>query len=138
MIVVDTNIFIAALRSKAGASHVILREILTGDIIAGASVALFLEYEDVLKRKEHLKVCKLTVEDVNIVLSALAKRLVPIHTYYQWRPVLQDPKDEMVLEAAVNAGVNTIVTFNLKDFKGAEALGVSTMLPGEYVRRMKS
>lgn len=61
MIVVDTNILTAAFRPPSGASHFILRDVLTGDILARASVALFLEYEDVLKREEHLKASELSI-----------------------------------------------------------------------------
>ena len=137
MIIVDTNIWIAALRSQAGASHFILRGVLSGDIAAGASVALFLEYEDVLKRNSHLGASGLDIEKFEVILSALAKQLVPIHNHFSWRPVLKDPKDEMVLEAAINGSAKTIVTFNLRDFKGAETLGVEVMQPGDYVRRFK-
>ena len=137
MIIVDTNVWDAALRSPSGASHFILRNVLTGSIKAGASTTLFLEYDDVLKRPDHLRASKLSVEQVDIILSALAQRLEPIHINYRWRPMLKDPKDEMVLEAAVNGSANTIVTFNLRDFKGAENFGVEAILPSDFVRRIK-
>ncbi len=137
MIVVDTNILTAALRSPTGASHFILRGVLTGDILAGVSVALFLEYEDVLKREEHLSASKLNIAQMNTILSALAQQVVPIHNHFRWRPVLKDPKDEMVLEAAVNGTAKTIVTFNIKDFKGADKFGVEVIRPGDFVRRLK-
>lgn len=137
MIIVDTNVWDAALRSPSGASHFILRNVLTGSIEAGASTTLFLEYEDVLKRPDHLRVSKLNEEQVDIVLSALAQKLEPIHIHYKWRPMLKDPKDEMVLEAAVNGSANTIITFNLRDFRGAENFGVEVIQPGEFVRRSK-
>lgn len=137
MIIVDTNILTAALRSTSGASHFILRGVLTGDILAGASVALFLEYEDVLKREEHLSASKLNITQMNTILSALAQKVLPIHNHYSWRPVLKDPKDEMVLEAAVNGTAKTIVTFNIKDFKGVDKFGIEVIQPGDFVRRLK-
>lgn len=137
MIIFDTNIWTAALRSPSGASHFILRGVLTGEILAGASVALFLEYEDVLKRTSHLQASGLNIAQVNTILAALAKQLVPVHNHYRWRPVLKDPKDEMVLEAAMNGGAKTIISFNLKDFKGAEKFGVEVIQPGNFVRRLK-
>lgn len=96
MIIVDTNFWDAALRSPSGASHLILRNVLTGSIEAGASTTLFLEYEDVLKRPDHLRVSKLSVEQVDIVLSALAQKLEPIHIHYKWRPMLKEPLDEII------------------------------------------
>lgn len=51
--------------------------------------------------------------------------------------MLKDPKDEIVLETAVNGGANTIVTFNLKDFKGVEKFGVEVIPFGKFVQRLK-
>lgn len=49
--VLDTNVLVAALRSKRGASHRLVRAIGTGNWRPNISVALALEYEDVLKRR---------------------------------------------------------------------------------------
>jgi hypothetical protein len=37
----------------------------------------------------------------------------------------------MVLELAVTSGARSIVTFNVKDFKGSEAFGVRIITPKE-------
>lgn len=137
MIIVDTNIWDAALRSPSGASHFILRNVLTGEIEAGASTALFLEYEDVLKREDHLAAFGLDIAQVDVVLTALAKQLVPVDIHYRWRPVLPDPQDDLVLEAAVNGGAQSIITFNMKDFKGADAFGIEILQPRDFVWRLK-
>lgn len=39
--------------------------------------------------------------------------------YYLWRPNLRDEADNHVVELAVAAGVNVIVTYNRADFAGA-------------------
>lgn len=51
MIVVDANVVLSALRSSRGASHLILREMLVGEILFAVSPAVALEYEDVVKRE---------------------------------------------------------------------------------------
>lgn len=50
-IVLDTNVLVAAFRSKRGASYQVVQSIGRGDWRLNISVALALEYEDVLKRR---------------------------------------------------------------------------------------
>jgi predicted nucleic acid-binding protein len=54
-IVLDTNVLVAAFRSKRGASYQLVRLIGLADWRLNVSVALALEYEDVLKRKDMLQ-----------------------------------------------------------------------------------
>ena len=61
------------------------------------------------------------VTDVVDALCALAKHQ---SIYFLWRPYLRDRKDEMVLELAVAAGCGYIVTYNQRDFGGADRFGV--------------
>ncbi|MEL6471569.1 MAG: PIN domain-containing protein [Cyanobacteria bacterium J06623_4] len=53
--VFDTNIFVAALRSRRGASFVILNAIRQELISGAASQALLLEYADVLLREDNIE-----------------------------------------------------------------------------------
>jgi predicted nucleic acid-binding protein len=54
IVVLDTDVVVAAVVSPTGASKFLLREIGLGRLTAAASVPLFLEYEAVLKRPETL------------------------------------------------------------------------------------
>jgi len=67
--------------------------------------------------------------EMDAILNELAQVIVPVTTHYQWRPQLRDASDEMVLEAAVNAQANAIVTYNLRDFKPAQHFGVLLLNP---------
>jgi len=49
-VVLDTNVLVAALRSKLGASHRLLSRIGSSNWRPNLTVALVLEYESVLKR----------------------------------------------------------------------------------------
>ena len=49
-IVIDTNVLVAALRSRRGASYRLLRLVDGGGFTIHVSVPLVLEYEDVAKR----------------------------------------------------------------------------------------
>ncbi|MCB1225733.1 MAG: hypothetical protein KDK99_07995 [Verrucomicrobiales bacterium] len=54
--------------------------------------------------------------------------------YFLWRPILPDPKDDMVLEVAVASGATHIVTFNVKDLRLASQFGIAVMLPAAFNR----
>ncbi len=43
------------------------------------------------------------------------------------------PKDDMVLELAVSAGCNIIVTYNKDDFEGVEQFGIRVMTPRDLL-----
>ena len=86
MYVFDTNVFVAALRSRRGASFVILQAIRRGLVKGSASIALLLEYTDVLQREENLRQFWLADDEVEIILGVLASLLEPVPIYFRWRP----------------------------------------------------
>lgn len=101
-----------------------------------ASVPLFLEYEAVATRPDHLAVAEATRDDVVNLLDALASRLEPTEIHVLWRPQLRDPDDEMVLETAVNGRADALVTFNGRDFEpAATRFGIPVSTPGDLLRR---
>ncbi|OIQ94019.1 hypothetical protein GALL_240250 [mine drainage metagenome] len=51
-VVLDTNVLVAASRSRLGASFAVLRAMREGQLLVLASVPLMLEYEAVLSRPE--------------------------------------------------------------------------------------
>jgi hypothetical protein len=71
-------------------------------LVVVATVAMMTEYEAVLKRPMHLQAANLTAEQVNSFLDAFSTLCVPITPHFRWRPLLRDPDDEMIMEAAVN------------------------------------
>jgi len=91
------------------------------------SVPLALEYESVLKRQS--RVLGITHSDVDDVLDFLCKVSDLRQIFYLWRPFLRDPGDDMVLELAVEAEAEFIVTHNLRDFAGAEEFGIRVLTP---------
>ena len=135
-IVLDTNVLVAALRSRNGASFVLLSRVGTPDagFELNLSVPLVFEYEDVLKREG--RGAGLSAVDVDDVLDYLCAVGHHRRIFFLWRPVLRDPKDDMLLELAVEAGCHYIVTFNVRDFAGAERFGVKVITPREFLRTL--
>ncbi|MGD0939144.1 MAG: PIN domain-containing protein [Terracidiphilus sp.] len=102
------------------------------------SVALALEYEAKCMMAEHRLAAGLTEVEAGIFIDGLIAMAEPVQSYFRWRPQLQDPGDELVLEAAVNGRAEVIVTFNIKDLHDAEhSFGIDVIRPGEALRRIK-
>jgi putative PIN family toxin of toxin-antitoxin system len=135
--VIDTSVVIAALRSRRGASSALLRLVATGRLATLATPALFLEYEEVLKRPAQRAVHGLDHGTIDTFLAALASAIEPVTVHIAWRPQLRDPSDEMVLEAAINGRADVIVTFNVKDFAPAARFGVSVRLPADVLKEAR-
>lgn len=136
-IVIDTNVLIAARRSRSGASNELLRRVLDGRVRLLATVPLSIEYESILKRPEHLLRTDLAERTVTAFLDLLAGNVEEIRLYYSWRPQLSDPSDEMVLEAAINGRADYLVTFNERHFSAAPRFGIDLATPAAMLRTMK-
>jgi len=81
-----------------------------------------------------LEVSRLSQEDVQVLLDAVATTAEAVALDYLWRPALADADDDMVLETAVNGAAEVVVTFNRRDFGAvAETFGVTVMSPSEAV-----
>jgi len=133
-IVIDTNVLVAGLRSRRGSAFRLLTLVGTGQVDLHLSVPLVFEYEDVLLRElPHLQVTKEAVEALIDFHCAVATHH-PI--FFLWRPFLRDPKDDMILELAVKAGCEFIVTYNTRDFAGVEQFGIQAIEPGAFLQHI--
>ncbi len=115
----DTDVIVAAMRSPSGASAELLRLVRHGKVAMAVTVPLVLEYEAILTRAEHLDAAGLAAIDAQAIVDVLVDVAEWVRIDYRWRPQTRDPADEMVLEAAINAGADAIVTFNRRDFAKA-------------------
>lgn len=135
--VLDTTVLVAALRSAAGASRQLLVAALEKKFELLLSVSLMIEYESVLTRKEHLKAAGLKVAEVQELLDALAAVGEPVVPGFRWRPMLRDPNDDMVFEAALNGQADLLVTFNSRDFEQSALRSLRIASPGEALRELR-
>jgi putative PIN family toxin of toxin-antitoxin system len=133
-VVMDSNVFICALRSRRGPSFRLLTLIGKGLFDISLSVPLVLEYEAIAKREQWEN--KPTWASISDILDyiCLVGRKHKIH--YLWRPRERDPKDDMVLEVAVAGQCAIIVTYNKRDFSEASKHGLELMTPKEFLMKI--
>ena len=132
-IAIDTNVILSGLRSRLGASFVLLSNIgVSPTFKVHLSVPLTLEYEEVLRRES--RSMGLTYQDIEELIDYLC-HVAGLHdVYYLWRPFLSDPDDDMLLEVALVGGCDTIVTHNVRHFAGIGELGLRAVTPGEFLK----
>lgn len=134
----DTSVLGAALRSRRGASNRLIELVALGKLRPLVSTTLFLEYEDVLFRAETRLATKMTEADVQGFLAAFASAAEGVDVNFRWRPQLTDPKDEFVLEAAVNSQADALVTHNVRDFrKAAPRFALRVLMPRELLKELE-
>ena len=126
-IVLDTNVLVAALRSRRGAAFHLVSLLPAAPFEINLSVPLVFEYEEVLPQHRH--VMGLTLTDIADFLDFLCAIAHLHEIFFLWRPTLTDPKDEMLLELAVKARCQYIVTYNTRNFRGADQFGIAIVTP---------
>ena len=119
-IVLDTNVFVAALLGPRGASREILRRCLTRRYQPLMGTALFLEYESVLARDELFTNCRLNQDEREALFNAFLSVCQWQTVYFAWRPNLPDEADNHLVELAVSGQATLIVTRNVRDFVRTE------------------
>ncbi len=134
LIILDTNVLVAALRSNKGASSKLLGLVGLGRFNLVLSVPLVFEYEDVLHRPEKVPVSS---KGIDAIIDYICQQAEQCRIFFLWRPVLKDPKDDMVLELAINSGCDFIVTHNTKDFLKADKFKVKVVTPLQFMRYLE-
>ena len=130
--VLDTNILVAALRSRHGASAAVLQRMLRRQFRPVVSTALALEYEDVLNRPGLISAY--TSEEITTFLDSLLSLAREASIYFRWRPFLPDPGDDLVFECALAGGATPLITFNHADFIRVSPFGISVVTPAQFLR----
>ena len=91
-----------------------------------------MEYEDVGKRQA--SEIGLTTEDIDDIIDYICSIANHRQIYFLWRPFLPDPKDDMILEVAVEAQCQYIISYNKRDFVNVELFGIEVLSPVEFLK----
>ncbi len=119
-VVLDTNILVAVLLPGGASARAVLRACLTGHYQAVLSPALLAEYEDVIGREGLFDRSVLSAAEREDVLDGFLSRCRWVEVFYAWRPNLPDEADNHLIELAVAAQAEVIVTRNLRDLSRGE------------------
>lgn len=128
-VVLDTSVLVAAIRSAAGASRILLYAALGQRYCPLASTALLFEYEAVTLQPEHLRAVGLTPRDAVKLLDAYA-------AVAEFVPIKEPHRDDVVLEAAVNGAATMIVTLD-RAIRRAPSFGIPIFSPQRAIRKLR-
>lgn len=138
VVVVDTSVFVAALKSAGGAARQVLRLCLQGQITPVIGQKLLLEYEDVLNRMTLYKGCLLNATEREALLHAFLSVSQWASVYYLWRPNLPDEDDNHVFELAVAGNARAVITHNVADFSGELSFpGITVQTPAQFLNSLR-
>lgn len=134
LVVLDTSVLVAAWRSRLGASFELIRLLRAGRFEIAVSVPLVVEYESALlrnmspgQRPSH----------VTAFVDYLCRVAHKQDVFFVWRPLLNDPNDDMVVESAMASRASAIITHNLRDFVPAAGLGVRVLAPAQFLLHLQ-
>lgn len=130
--VIDTNILVSALKSNKGYSFNLIERMFNQEFTPVVSVPLIFEYEEQLKRHFVPNIYK--EAEIEGFIDSICSIASYQKIYYLWRPLLADYEDDHVLEVALSSGCKYIVTFNEKDFKLGEQLGITAVKPKDFIQ----
>jgi putative PIN family toxin of toxin-antitoxin system len=131
-VVIDTNVLVSALRSNLGASYKLLT--LLGDVRwqINLSVSLALEYEAVLTRERSQ--LSLSTGEIGQIVDSLCAIANQQDIFYLWRPGSKDPDDEFLIELAVAAQADFILSYNRVDLRQSLFFGIEVLSPKQFLQ----
>jgi putative PIN family toxin of toxin-antitoxin system len=121
--VIDTNVLLAGLQSRNGASFALLSRFRAGQFVMVIANTVLTEYEEILKREGPK--FGLNPSTVDRFLDALCAGAETYQPSGFWKPCLPDPDDEPLAQVAMEAKVAYLVTHNRKHFPSDRLPGVA-------------
>lgn len=135
-VVFDTNVLVAAVRSRKGASYRLMSLLPSEEFEIAISNTLYFEYLDVLLRPD-IKPVKMTDLEMVDAIEKIIENAIFQQVFFRWRPWLNDKNDDMVLELAIASQCDFIVTFNIKDFRNISVFGIEAITPSDFLEFLK-
>ena len=119
-IVLDTNVFLSALRSADGTSGQCVERCLLRQDQPSFGAALLAEFEEKIEDPTLWEGVPVTLAERRQLLADLIGSARWQNVWFTWRPNLPDPDEDHVYELALAAASEHLVTWNTKDFARGE------------------
>ena len=137
-IVLDTAAVVTAVRSANGAAGEVVELILRGVVVILMDHKVAYEYRDVALRPEHVAASALSHEEIATLIDALEDIAEPVLVDWKHRPLSIDPDDDMILDVAIEARADALVTDNKRHFKAAgQRFGIPVLSPAEFLKQLR-
>ncbi|HZQ47177.1 MAG TPA: PIN domain-containing protein [Verrucomicrobiae bacterium] len=131
-VILDTNVVVAAMRSRTGASFRLLATIGHAQWQSVVTPALMYEYEDVTRRPGAAP--GLSPQDITNILDAIYRESLRQFVWFAWRPLSSDPSDDAILEAAIAGRCDYVVSFNERHLRVIREFGIEVLRPVELLK----
>jgi putative PIN family toxin of toxin-antitoxin system len=131
-IVIDTNVILAGLKSKKGASYKLLTILNDQRFQINISTTLVFEYEEILKREQQK--IGLNNEDIDNIINGICYLANHHQLFYIWRPLAKDKDDDFLIDLALKCQAQFIVSYNQKDLQPVEKFGISILTPKQFLQ----
>lgn len=137
-VVFDANVIVSGLRSSRGASFCLLQMMRAADpsFRLHLSTAVVLEYEEVLLRE--FVPARFRAEEIAKFLDDLVAASTRHAQVKSLRPVSSDPDDDILIELAITADVQVLVTHNVRHFSKVPGLGIDLLTPGQLLQKCRT
>ena len=130
--VYDTNIVVSAVLHRDGLPALLLSLALGGGVRLFVSEEVLLEYEAVLKRPRF----GLKGKGVEHLIGLIAEKATLVRPTRRLQVIKGDDADNRILECALKAKADFIVTGNKRHFPFEEFRGIRIVTPREFINRV--
>lgn len=132
-IVLDTNVLISALLF-GGVPRDVLRLVITGDVICSLSLPILDELRDVLRRPKF----GISLQQAMTIIEELADLCAMVSPCEKVHVIDADPDDNRILECAIQAQANTIVSGDAHLLALGSYKGIRILRPTEFLEAVRT
>ena len=132
-VILDTNVILAAMRSRTGASHRLLLTIGHSRWQSVVTPALMYQVPRTwLGDRATRPDCRL--QDITNILDLVYQHSHRQAVWFSWRPLSADPGDDAILEAAIAGRCDFVVSFNERHLRAASEFGIGVLRPADLLK----